>query len=151
MSIKRPFKVYERAWSIQKWVPKPPDLPVSFHHLPGWSESLNVIKISGGSYVPWGSTWDLLKVTSTCLPCRICPGRSLEALHPFWGSPPPVPGKPSQLVTPLPRLPSRGLYAPNSIHHSLSLGITLLSYPVVWALAPTVPTSNAPGSLTFLT
>ena len=31
-------------------------------------------KIQVGSCVPWGSTWDLLKVISPCLPYRVCPG-----------------------------------------------------------------------------
>lgn len=59
--------------------------------------------------MPWGSTWGLLKVTSTCLPCRIFPGLLLRVLHPgtLWS---PVPG---QLGSPVRRFPSSCLCVPD--------------------------------------
>lgn len=135
LSFNGPLKVCKRARSIQKWVPKPPGSPAIFHLLPGGEGLVSLLCLRGA----------LLKVTSTCLPWRVCPLKVK----------PPHPWQTGGLVTPPGRFPSNGLYAPSG--HSL-WPVTQNHLPPPHLLAclgavlwlPQSCGFSAPASLTFL-
>ena len=129
LSFNGPFKVCERGQSIQKWVPNLQTPQLSFTSFLLERES-GVLKDSS---VPPGSSEVLPKVTSTCPPCRVCPGLSLKVKSPsspanWWVS------HPTWQVP----------------HHcGLSLRTTSLPhtlFPAPWAVlcAPTVPWFQCP-------